>query len=769
MPDETETPPPKTRTTQPREILTIAVGVFFVALAVRGLHVVQINASPFASLLVGDARGYDAWAQRLVAGDWLGSEVFYQAPMYPYFLGAVYAVFGRDLAIARMCQAVIGSAACVLLAWAGCRFFSARVGLAAGLAMALYAPAIFFDGLFQKSVLDFFFLSLVLWLLSRQLDQPHASIWVWIGAAMGALILTRENALVLVPALLVWLWLHQRVSRKRRAVMTAAFGLGLAVLLLPVAVRNRIVGGEFHLTTSQFGPNFYIGNNENADGTYKPLKFGRGAPKVERQDATDLAERALGRKLTPAEVSRYWTGRALHFIKTQPAAYLRLTARKFRLLWSATEEIDTEDQYTYADFSIALRLTGYVLHFGVIAPLALFGLCVTWPQRRRLWLLYLLLGVYAASVVMFYVVARYRYPLAPILTLFAAAGLVAAPRFLRSASAARKLGFVAAAIAMALFSNRPTTSSGAMRATTFFNLGSELSSRGETVKAIQYYRDALKASPAFVEAHVNLGMALLEQDKVTEAVKHFREALRLKPADPKALFNLGTAAHKLNQIDEAIGYYRESLEYDPRDPDTHLNLAIALRQKRDLPAAIQHFLEAAHLDPTEPRARIGLGGVLRIGRKFDEAIAQYTEAVRIAPQDATAHYELGVTIAASGRLEQALTHLEDAVRCDPNHAMALTRVAWILATHTEERLRDAERAVELVERAAALTRQSHPLVLDTLAAAYAAVGKFDRAVNAAHAAIEAAERGGPRGFAERIRARLRLYQAGRPYRESGDP
>ena len=74
------------------------------------------------------------------------------------------------------------------------------------------------------------------------------------------------------------------------------------------------VGGGFYLTTSQFGPNFYIGNNPHADGTYLSLRFGRGAPEFERQDATELAERALGRTLSPAEVSSYWTDRALDFI-----------------------------------------------------------------------------------------------------------------------------------------------------------------------------------------------------------------------------------------------------------------------------------------------------------------------------------------------------------------------------------------------------------------------------------------------------------------------
>ena len=52
----------------------------------------------------------------------------------------------------------------------------------------------------------------------------------------------------------------------------------------------------------------------DADGTYVSLRFGRGSPEFERLDATELAEHAVGRTLTPAEVSSYWTGRAIGFI-----------------------------------------------------------------------------------------------------------------------------------------------------------------------------------------------------------------------------------------------------------------------------------------------------------------------------------------------------------------------------------------------------------------------------------------------------------------------
>src|SRR4051812_39367857 len=322
--------------------------IFMTALAVRLVHVWQMRATPFFSVLLGDSRGYDEWARRIAAGEWIGHDVFYQAPLYPYMLGVIYAIAGRHLLLVRVVQALMGSASCVFLALAGERLVSRRAGIAAGLMLALYAPAVFFDGLIQKSVLDVFFLCIGLYLIARisvsrsgrvRLQPDRHALWFLLGLSMGALALTRENALVFILVIVAWALVSEHPSPitavprspitpnpqspipnplARRAKRAAAFAGGLAVLLLPVAARNAYVAGGFYITTSQAGPNFYIGNNANADGTYQSLRFGRGAPEYERQDATELAERGLGRRLSAGGDSRFWAGPAPGFITAPP-------------------------------------------------------------------------------------------------------------------------------------------------------------------------------------------------------------------------------------------------------------------------------------------------------------------------------------------------------------------------------------------------------------------------------------------------------------------
>src|SRR5919198_134763 len=73
------------------------LAIFLVALIVRLIHSWQIRSAPFFSMLMGDSHGYDVWARQIASGDWIGHDVFYQAPLYPYFLGVIYATLGRNL------------------------------------------------------------------------------------------------------------------------------------------------------------------------------------------------------------------------------------------------------------------------------------------------------------------------------------------------------------------------------------------------------------------------------------------------------------------------------------------------------------------------------------------------------------------------------------------------------------------------------------------------------------------------------------------------
>jgi tetratricopeptide (TPR) repeat protein len=685
-----------------------AVAIFFIALAVRLVHMWSMQRSAFFDALLGDARSYDAWGHRIAAGDVIGRDVFYQAPLYAYFLGAIYACGGNLFAV-RVCQAIVGAGACALLARAGERLFGRGAGLAAGLMLALYAPAIFFDGLIQKSVLDVFLLSLLLALLADLMVDATSSArpplrwswrWLGVGAVVGALTLTRENALILAPVLLAWIWWGLQGSRTARSWASAWVITGVFVVLLPVGVRNLMVGGEFHLSTAQSGPNFFIGNQARADGTYVPLRPGRGSPEYEQADAVELASRAAGRQLSVGEVSRYWMGRALDDIRSHPVGWMRLEARKFRLLWNDVEILDTESQESHEDYSPVLFLLAHVARFGVLVPLACLGLWISWGDRRRLWLLYAMTAAYSVSVLVFYVVARYRLPFVPILMMLAALAVVRGRAFAFTLKPARAITGVAVLAVVTLWCNIPVASADAMRAASYQNLGTTLQEAGRLDEAVDAFQHALALEPDYAPAHNSLGSVLRQQGHHDEAIAQLEAALRLQPAFDDARFNLGNARADRGDWAGAIAEYEALVRRRPDAVDVQSNLGIALASANRAGEAVEHFRAAATLAPQDAKAHYNLGHALLMRGDSNEAVEHLARALQIDPGDATAHDELGSAYLARQDFANAEREFRESVRLTPQAADVHNNLGIALASvgRFDEATREFEIALRIDSR-----------------------------------------------------------------------
>ena len=189
----------------PRRFHRRLAWVALAALVLRIIYLLELRGEALVAVPVGDGWQYDEWARRIAAGEWLGGQAFYQTPLYPYFLAAIYAAVGHSLMAVRAIQAVLGAAACVLLGVAGRRFFSDRAGLIAAGMLAVYPWAIFSDGLIQKSSLDAVLIASVLASLAVFLFRPH---WKWLiaaGLALGAFSLNRETGRLLYPVVVFWL------------------------------------------------------------------------------------------------------------------------------------------------------------------------------------------------------------------------------------------------------------------------------------------------------------------------------------------------------------------------------------------------------------------------------------------------------------------------------------------------------------------------------------------------------------------------------------
>lgn len=749
----------------------LLVTLFVVAFVLRCGYVLGLEETVLPSLLLGDAQSYDSWAQEIAGGKWIGDQVFYQAPFYPYFLALVYSVFGHSLLAARLIQCLLGAGACLLLAKSGSSFLSPRAGVLAGFLLAFYPPGIFFDGLIQKGSLDLFLTCLLLHTLGRQLRDPG---WRWplvAGVVMGCLALTRENAMVLFVVLLPWLFLHRRGEPlATRLGWPALLLAGAAVVLLPVGLRNKAIGGEFLLTTSQLGPNFYMGNNPEATGQHKPLIEGRDGPRFERVDATQLAEQATGRTLRPAEVSRYWLRRSLDSIRAEPRAWLRLLLAKWMLVWNARELVDTESIEMYRDHSPLLWGLGLVHHFGVLCPLAAAGIFISRRGWRRLWPLYGILLVFAAAVAVFYVFARYRLTLVPVLALFAGHALAQVPRLWRS-GARRELAAAAllAAIAAA-WVNWPIPAQYDPHGISYLNVGMLLAQQGRQDEAIEALERSVQYTPDSGFALMTLGNTLVQAGRSQEAVTYMERARALDPSRLDVRLALGTALMSQQRWREAEEHLRAAVEIDPASWLAHVGLATAARMRGDLDLAVRHYEAALELNPQQSDVRFYLLASLAQQRRWEGVLRHAEHALRLDSRDANAHVFIGRALAAQGAdAEQTLARYRTALEYQPGHVEAQRELAWLLATYPDPAVRDGAVAVHFAEQAARTTKRQDAAVLDVLAAAQAEAGRFAEAAATAGVALELAGAAGERELAGEIESRRRLYREQRPYRQPALP
>ncbi len=541
-----------------------ALAIFAIAALLRFVYLAEIEGHPLVVHPLNDAKAYDDWAARIAAGEWWGSQTFYQAPAYPYLLAVIYKIGGHDLWLAHAVQMTMGALSCVLLFGATRLLLGWGAGLAAGLMLAVYGPAIGFDGIIGKQALTLFLTTAGLLALVSFQRSPSPISAVIVGILLGLLSLTRENALVFVAAVPLWIaWRHWARGGRALAVWLVCLCLGLTVTLGFVATRNYIVGNTFALTTSQLGTNFFIGNNDNASGLYEPLVPGHHTPVFESPDATRLAEEALGRRLTSGEVSNYWLGRGLDFVRHEPLGWLGLVAYKFLLTWNEFEIADTEDLYIYAEESLVLGWLLPIFHFGLLVPLAAAGFAMAWERRQDLWLLPWLAAVFSASVALFMVFARMRYPLVPILMPLAGCAVAGGIASLRARDV-DALGVPLLALATAgLLANLPLLPEAQFRSNGYTNIAGVLLQQQAWDEAEVYLDRARTLESENANLDFNYAVLRLNQGDAKRAEAHLRAMLEVSPGDPRGHELLASILARAGRHDEAREHRLEARRLDP--------------------------------------------------------------------------------------------------------------------------------------------------------------------------------------------------------------
>jgi tetratricopeptide (TPR) repeat protein len=282
--------------------------------------------------------------------------------------------------------------------------------------------------------------------------------------------------------------------------------------------------------------------------------------------------------------------------------------------------------------------------------------------------------------------------------------------------------------------------------------------------SVTLFEHALAVTGPNDVAHLNLGNAFLANGKIQDAISHYEQALWVRPAEAHS--NIGSALMRLGRVPEAVGHFEQALLVKPDYAEAHYNLGLALAQLGNLQEAMNHWEQALRIKPDYAEAHYNLGGALWQTGNTQEAIAHWEQALRINPHYADAHRSLGLVLAQTGSPREAITHLERVLEIQPDLPDVQNKLARMLTTLTPAEGGDPVRALTMAERACALTGNRVVPYLDTLAAAYAAAGRFNDAIATAAKAIELARAAGQPQMVSEIEAHLQLYRSGQPYRLS---
>lgn len=651
--------------------------LFLIAFLPRLLYLLSIVKNPFFHFPIIDGQTYDDWAQEIAKGHWIGDKVFWQAPLYPYFLGIIYWIFGHSLFLVRFIQILLGSLNCLLLYKITRTAFNSKVALISFLIAAFYGPFLFFDSEILNPVL-IILINLVLILVLFSFSRiPKRNKLFWAGIILGLSSITHGLIIVFLPFIFLWIVSVLRKAdfpKGRILKYTLSLLVGFLLIIAITAVRNQLVGKDLVWISSNSGINFYIGNNPDYD------KNTSIRPGIEWEG---LIQRPIQHGFTtPSGKSNYFWKESLSYITDQPFSYLQLLAKKFLLILDGFEIKRNQDMYLFRNYSflLSILLWKWVIYFplGIILPLSLVGMVIFWRDRSsvkvkndRPFLIFYIVLSQALGLLFFFICDRYRIPLVPFLIVFAGFALYRIYEMIRLKQAQKYLMFILVFLILVVISNirhHPTTLQD--QAEDHYNLASVLAKEQKFDQSESEYKQALSLEPGHIMASFNLAVLYQRENRIPEAEGEYQQVIARFPQAALAYNNLGSIYERKGDLTKAKEMYAQSSRLHPLLADPLFNLGNLYSKEGKYPQAVALFDSCLKANPQYYKAFNGLGDYYYRNGETDRAIYFFQKALAIEPEYEIAHNNLGTAYISRGLKQKAFSEFQEAVKINPNYGQA---------------------------------------------------------------------------------------------------
>jgi len=617
-----------------RRVSWALVAIFILAFLVRLTYILEHRKSPFFYFPIIDSKMYDLMALRYANGEGLWDGAFFWPPLYPWLLGVFYSLCGHALFGVRIVQALLGAFSCLLLYGIGRRVSSHAAGLASACVMALYGTLIYFDAeILVPSLFIFLVLAGLLTLINAAKAKSPSGSALWLGAGVlfGLAALAIPNILIFLALAALWtLGMPESARRWKRMLSPALLLLGAGLVISTVTLRNYLAAHDFVLISSNGGLNFYLGNNARAEETVATRPGFAWVHLVSEPHRAGIS--------TASASSRYFFDKGLAFLRQNPRAALSLYRGKLARFWNSFEMSRDQNVYGSRDESLLLsvllwRVGSFSFPFGIVAPLACAGMIVCLSRDRIRLLLYIFLFAYMVSVLLFFVTARYRLPVVPILILFAVQYVLWVVERVRSRRWRPVLKSLVALLILFPATNRGFSATDRIYSSEEDRyLGLYYLTQHKPGEAEAAYRRALEDDPGYADVHVELGQLLLEQGRHDEALAHLRRANEICPFAAQTHYVLGTAYASLEKASEAEACFRSAIEIEGHG-EASRDLGILLLKQGRPKEAEPFLLEARRLIPDDVNVWYRLSECYYVQGDYAKTEGALRGALRLAPDD----------------------------------------------------------------------------------------------------------------------------------------
>jgi tetratricopeptide (TPR) repeat protein len=280
--------------------------------------------------------------------------------------------------------------------------------------------------------------------------------------------------------------------------------------------------------------------------------------------------------------------------------------------------------------------------------------------------------------------------------------------------------------------------------------------------ALTYLDQQIKQQPTG-ELHHFRAIVLSELGRTDDAIQEFEAAIQMGVGSSNVFLNRGLAWSRAKQLQRAMVDFDAAIDLDNKNSHAYFNRGVLQSQSGRSSLAISDFDRAIALDPAFAEAFNNRGVVHEAAGNFPLALADYNRAIELRSRYPAALTNRAGLRQREGAYADAIADYAAALRMAPDAHPTLNDLAWLLATCPDDNVRNGAAALRYAERANDLTQQQDGDYLDTLAAAAAAVGDFDRAVAAMDAAIPLT----PEAGRAELRERRDLFARQLPYVDRG--